>query len=102
MRVAAGLILASAISLAMSGAAWSQTPAAKPAAATQAAPAATPAAAAPAAVPAPAPAVAQPAGFVNPPPPKQAPQPARAACNTPDALGVARTVEIDTTGGPGF
>ncbi|MCJ9705223.1 polysaccharide deacetylase family protein, partial [Bradyrhizobium sp. SHOUNA76] len=42
MRVAAGLILASAISLAMTGAAWSQTPAAKPAAATQAAPAATP------------------------------------------------------------
>ncbi|MDA9490694.1 polysaccharide deacetylase family protein, partial [Bradyrhizobium sp. CCBAU 11361] len=30
------------------------------------------------------------------------PQPARAACNTPGALGVARTVEIDTTGGPGF
>src|ERR1700758_2523371 len=29
-------------------------------------------------------------------------QPARAPCNNPDALGVARTVEIDTTGGPGF
>ena len=100
MRVAAGLILASAMSLGMTGAAWSQTPAAKPAAA----PAATPAAAAPAAAtPAPAPAAAAaPAGFVNPPPPKQAPQPARAACNTPGALGVARTVEIDTTGGPGF
>jgi len=104
MRVAAGLILASAMSLGMTGAAWSQTPAAKPAAATGAAPAATPAAAAPAAAtPAPAPAAAgAPAGFVNPPPPKQAPQPARAACNTPGALGVARTVEIDTTGGPGF
>src|SRR4051812_9161097 len=104
MRVAAGLILASAMSLAMTSAAWSQTPAAKPAAATQAPPAATPAAAAPAAAPAPAPAAAAaaPAGFVNPPAPKQAPQPARAACNTPGALGVARTVEIDTTGGPGF
>jgi peptidoglycan/xylan/chitin deacetylase (PgdA/CDA1 family) len=99
MRVAAGLILASAMSVALTGAAWSQTPAAKPAAATQAAPAATPAAAAPAA--APAAAAAQPA-FVNPPPPQQAPQPARAACNNPNALGVARTVEIDTTGGPGF
>ena len=32
----------------------------------------------------------------------QPPQPARAACNTPGALGVGRTVEIDTTGGPGF
>ena len=29
-------------------------------------------------------------------------QPARAPCNNPNALGVARTVEIDTTGGPGF
>jgi len=98
MRVAAGLILASALSVALTGAAWSQTPAAEPAGAAQAAPAA----AAPAAAPAPAAAAPAPAGFVNPPPPKQAPQPARAACNTPGALGVARTVEIDTTGGPGF
>jgi peptidoglycan/xylan/chitin deacetylase (PgdA/CDA1 family) len=30
-----------------------------------------------------------------------APQP-KAACANPDALGVARMVEIDTTGGPGF
>ena len=86
MRVAAGLILASAMSVAMVGAAWSQTAPAKPVAATQGA----------AAAPAPQPAVA------NPAPPQQPPQPARAACNTPGALGVARTVEIDTTGGPGF
>jgi len=94
MRVAAGLILASAMSLAMTGAAWSQTPVAKPAAATQAAPVAAPAPA-PAAAPAPK-------AAANPPPPQQAPQPARAACNNPNALGVTRTVEIDTTGGPGF
>ena len=34
-----------------------------------------------------------------------APPPAKAAapaCANPNALGVARTVEIDTTGGPGF
>ncbi|MDA9431029.1 polysaccharide deacetylase family protein [Bradyrhizobium sp. CCBAU 51627] len=95
MRVAARLILASAVSVALTGAAWSQTPAAKPVAATPAA--------ATAAVPAPvaaAPAAAQSAAF--PPPPQQAPQPARAACTNPNALGVARTVEIDTTGGPGF
>jgi peptidoglycan/xylan/chitin deacetylase (PgdA/CDA1 family) len=91
MRVTAGLILASAMSVALTGAAWSQTPAAKPAAATQAAPAAP----APAAAPAPQ-AAAKPVA------PQQAPQPARAACNNPNALGVARTVEIDTTGGPGF
>jgi peptidoglycan/xylan/chitin deacetylase (PgdA/CDA1 family) len=38
-----------------------------------------------------------------PPPPPAPPAPfARAACANPNALGVARTVEIDTTGGPGF
>ncbi|WP_456710747.1 MULTISPECIES: polysaccharide deacetylase family protein [Bradyrhizobium] len=95
MRIAAGLIFAGTVSLLASSAAWSQTPPTKGAAA---APAAAPAAAAPApaaAAPAPAAAAAQ-------VPPKQAPQPARAACNNPNALGVARTVEIDTTGGPGF
>src|SRR5690349_7109325 len=42
--------------------------------------------------PAPAPAAA--------PPPAAAP--AKSTCNNPNALGVARVVEIDTTGGPGF
>src|SRR5580700_3425237 len=28
--------------------------------------------------------------------------PAQSICNNPNALGVARTVQIDTTGGPGF
>src|SRR5690242_10799560 len=75
MRVAAGLLVA--VSLCVPGMAWSQT------AAPQAAPAA------PAAAPAQAAA-------------DQPKQPARAACNNPNALGVARTLEIDTTGGPGF
>jgi peptidoglycan/xylan/chitin deacetylase (PgdA/CDA1 family) len=44
--------------------------------------------------PAPAPAPA-----AVPPP---APAPAKSTCNNPNALGVARVVEIDTTGGPGF
>ncbi|WP_338831972.1 polysaccharide deacetylase family protein [Bradyrhizobium sp. 27S5] len=96
MRIAAGLIFAGTVSLLASSAAWSQTPPAKGAAA---APAAAPAAAAPApAAATPAPATANAA----PVPPKQPPQPARAACNNPNALGVGRTVEIDTTGGPGF
>ena len=30
------------------------------------------------------------------------PPPVKAACANPDALGVSRVVEIDTTGGPGF
>ena len=33
---------------------------------------------------------------------QSAPAPAAAKCENPNALGVARTVEIDTTGGPGF
>ena len=40
-------------------------------------------------------------------PPRQLPRtaarrPHKAACTNPDALGIGRTVEIDTTGGPGF
>ncbi len=78
MRVAAGLIVA--VSLCASGAAWSQS-----------APPKTAAAAPPAAL-APAPAMQAAA----------AAQPARPPCANPNALGIGRTVEIDTTGGPGF
>jgi peptidoglycan/xylan/chitin deacetylase (PgdA/CDA1 family) len=74
MRIAAGLIFAGAVSLCASGAAWSQTPAAKGPATPQAAPAPVPAAA----------------------------RPAKPPCANPDAIGIARVVEIDTTGGPGF
>jgi peptidoglycan/xylan/chitin deacetylase (PgdA/CDA1 family) len=73
MRIAVGLIFASAVSLCATTAAWSQTPRG----ATQPAPAA---------VPTPAPASGP-----------------KVACNgNPDALGVARVVQVDTTGGPGF
>src|SRR3982751_6062979 len=77
MRIAAGLIFAGAVSLLASSAAWSQAlpPAKGPAPAPQAAPA---------------------------PAPPPAPVSTRPPCNNPDALGIARTVEIDTTGGPGF
>jgi peptidoglycan/xylan/chitin deacetylase (PgdA/CDA1 family) len=75
MRIATGLIFAGAVSLLASGSAWSQTTATKSAAAPQAAPALVPA----------------------PTPPT-----AKAACANPNALGIGRTVEIDTTGGPGF
>src|SRR5580700_9204668 len=43
-------------------------------------------------------AFAQRAGFPAPP----AAAPAQPGCDRPNALGVARTVQIDTTGGPGF
>jgi peptidoglycan/xylan/chitin deacetylase (PgdA/CDA1 family) len=49
--------------------------------------------------PAPAPAPSA----VPPPPPPHVAAPAQASCpGNPNGLGVARTVEIDTTGGPGF
>jgi peptidoglycan/xylan/chitin deacetylase (PgdA/CDA1 family) len=73
--MAAGLIFAGVISLCASGAAWSQTPPAK----TDAKPSA-------AAAPAPA----------------ATPAAAKMPCSNPDALGIGRVVEIDTTGGPGF
>ena len=81
MRMATGFFIA--VSLIAPGLARSQNASPQPAAAPQALPAAAQA------LPAAAPATAQ-------------PQPARAACNNPNALGVARTLEIDTTGGPGF
>jgi peptidoglycan/xylan/chitin deacetylase (PgdA/CDA1 family) len=84
MRIAAGLIFAGAVSLLTTGAAWSQATAAKGAAAP----------AAPAAQVAPKPAAA--------PSPTPAPAPAKMPCANPDALGIGRVVEIDTTGGPGF
>src|SRR5579871_2433561 len=83
MRMAAGLIFAGVISLCASGTAWTQTPPAK----TDAKPAAPAGAPGPAAAAAPA---GTPAAVKLPP------------CNNPDALGVGRVVEIDTTGGPGF
>jgi peptidoglycan/xylan/chitin deacetylase (PgdA/CDA1 family) len=88
MRIAASLIFAGAISLCTVNAAWSQVTkgAAPPAAPAPAKGTATPQAAAPAPAPTPA----------APPAPK-------VACNNAaDALGVARVVQIDTTGGPGF
>jgi peptidoglycan/xylan/chitin deacetylase (PgdA/CDA1 family) len=77
MRIVAGLIFAGTVSLCAMGAAWSQTPSARN----------TPAPAA-AAVPA--------------PPPAATPATAKTPCTNPDALGIGRVVEIDTTGGPGF
>ncbi|HKG99420.1 MAG TPA: polysaccharide deacetylase family protein [Bradyrhizobium sp.] len=75
MRIAKGMIFAGAVSLLASSAAWAQATGPKSVTAPQAA-----------AVPIPA----------------AAPAPAKAACGNPNALGIGRTVEIDTTGGPGF
>jgi peptidoglycan/xylan/chitin deacetylase (PgdA/CDA1 family) len=89
MRIAAGFLVA--VSLCAPGVAWSQSVPSKGAPAPQAA------------QPAPAPQAqpAQPVPAASASAPAQV-QPARAPCSNPNALGVARTVEIDTTGGPGF
>lgn len=72
MRIAAAFIVAGALSFGATGAAWSQTAATSR--------------------PAPAAAAAAP----------PAPAAAKASCANPDALGISRVVQIDTTGGPGF
>jgi peptidoglycan-N-acetylglucosamine deacetylase len=41
-------------------------------------------------------------GTIPEKPPVVAPQPVKTVCANPDALGLSRVVEIDTTGGPGF
>ena len=90
MRIKATFLAASAISICAFTSVWSQ--ALIPQRTTP--PPAPTAAPAPAA-PAPAPAAAAPA-------PAPAPTAAKANCANPNALGVARVVQIDTTGGPGF
>ncbi|MDB5629146.1 MAG: polysaccharide deacetylase [Tardiphaga sp.] len=79
MRYAAGLM---AISMAVlcTAPAWSQNPRVNPAPA------------------------AAPTTPTTPPAPAAAPKvaPVKSTCANPDALGMGRTVEIDTTGGPGF
>ena len=92
MRKITGLLLASAFVTLASAHAWSQTAPAPTAKQAPVAPAAKPAATAaatPAAAAAPAPAPA--AAAID-----------KSTCANPDALGVSRVVQIDTTGGPGF
>jgi peptidoglycan/xylan/chitin deacetylase (PgdA/CDA1 family) len=62
-------------------------------------PVAAPAAAAPAAAPVAAAAPAAVAASAAPPPAIRAPA---IVCTNPNAMGISRVVEIDTTGGPGF
>ncbi len=52
--------------------------------------------------PAPVPAAAPPPAAAAAPAPAPAPVVAKAKCENPNALGVERIVQIDTTGGPGF
>jgi peptidoglycan/xylan/chitin deacetylase (PgdA/CDA1 family) len=101
MRIVAGLLVAGTVCVCAAGAMWMRSPASPPPDKAQQA----------AAVPAPPKALA-PKTDLKPealadvtasvPEPKAAPSPAKSACANPNALGIARAVEIDTTGGPGF
>jgi peptidoglycan/xylan/chitin deacetylase (PgdA/CDA1 family) len=108
MRNALGLMLASVVTaLVITGVwFWTSSPRADAAAPqTVAARKAEPLPAAAAARPAPKDDVEITASLSKPAPapaPIPAPQPMRSTCANPDALGVSRTVVIDTTGGPGF
>jgi peptidoglycan/xylan/chitin deacetylase (PgdA/CDA1 family) len=101
--VVAGLVVAGLVSVGAGGAVWMRSSASPPevqAAEKTPAPA-TPAAPA-AQLAAKADALADVTGTVPAPEAKPAPSPAKRACANPNALGIGRVVEIDTTGGPGF
>jgi peptidoglycan/xylan/chitin deacetylase (PgdA/CDA1 family) len=96
--VVAGLVVAGLVSVGAGGAVWMRSSASPPekiqAAEKTQAPAAQLAAKAEA--------LADVTGTVPAPEAKPAAAPAKRACANPNALGIGRVVEIDTTGGPGF
>ncbi len=102
MRKAFGLMLASVVAAVVIAGVWFWTasPRADAAPQTVAARVAEPLPAPTAAKLAPRDDVEVTAALSKPAPP--APQPAKSTCANADALGVSRTVVIDTTGGPGF
>ena len=97
MRIVAGLLVAGTVSVCAAGAMWMRSPASPPPAQQAAAQPVAPKAPAPKADLKPeAPA------DITASIPEPKPAPAKSTCANPDALGVSRTVVIDTTGGPGF
>jgi peptidoglycan/xylan/chitin deacetylase (PgdA/CDA1 family) len=104
MRIVIGLAAAGVVSVCIGGAVWMMGSAAAPEKIqpieTTSAAAAPPAA--PAQLAARTEAMADVTGTVPAAEPKPAPAPAKRACANPNALGIGRVVEIDTTGGPGF
>src|SRR4051812_22339103 len=101
MRIVAGLLIAGVVSLGAAGAMWMRSPASPPADKLQQSAAAS----------APAKELAPKRDLkansmedvtASIPEPKPAPAPVKSTCANPNALGITRAVEIDTTGGPGF
>jgi peptidoglycan/xylan/chitin deacetylase (PgdA/CDA1 family) len=99
MRNALGLILACVVSAVVIAGVWFWTSSPRADIAAPQTVAARPAEPLPAASAKPVPDVEVTAALSKPAEP---PAPAKSTCANPDALGVSRTVVIDTTGGPGF
>jgi peptidoglycan/xylan/chitin deacetylase (PgdA/CDA1 family) len=110
MRNALGLMLASVVSAALIAGVWFWTSGPRRDAGAPQAVAAAPTAPLPPPVPAKSPArfaasrddVETTGTIPEKTPPAPAPQAIKTTCANPDALGLARVVEVDTTGGPGF
>jgi peptidoglycan/xylan/chitin deacetylase (PgdA/CDA1 family) len=100
MRIVAGLLIAGVVSLGAAGAMWMRSPASVPADKLQQSAAAAPAKEAAGKRDLKADRMEDVTASI--PEPKPAPAPAKSTCANPNALGIARAVEIDTTGGPGF
>jgi peptidoglycan/xylan/chitin deacetylase (PgdA/CDA1 family) len=102
MRIVIGLVAAGAVSVCVGGALW-MTSSASPPEKAQQAEKTQPAAVAATANPAPqAERLADVTGTIPAPEAKPVPPAAKRACSNPNALGIGRVVEIDTSGGPGF
>jgi peptidoglycan/xylan/chitin deacetylase (PgdA/CDA1 family) len=99
MRNAAGLLVGSVVLAVAIAAGWYWTSSPRAASAPQTVAAKQPEQLAPAAAKAAARADVETTAAI---PEKPVAPPAKAVCANPDALGVSRVVEIDTTGGPGF
>ena len=101
MRVIAGLLMAGAVSVGTAGIMWMRSPALPPVESVQR----TAAAPLPPAKPALGPDLKMDASAdITASIPEQKPVPSllKTTCSNPNALGIARVVEVDTTGGPGF
>jgi peptidoglycan/xylan/chitin deacetylase (PgdA/CDA1 family) len=103
MRIVIALAAAGAVSICVGGGVWMVSSASAPEIAQPAEKNLAAAVPAPQVAPAPmAESLADVTGTVPASEPKPAPSPAKRACANPNALGIGRVVEIDTSGGPGF
>src|SRR4051812_39438630 len=103
MRIAIGLAAVGVVSICVGTGVWMMSSASAPEKIRPAEKTIAAAPPAPQAAPAPKAETADITGTVPAPEARPAlPAPAKRACANPNALGIGRVVEVDTTGGPGF